>query len=82
MNIVAFVEGGILQSVIDLDAPKPELGIEYTVVDYDMFEEDPAEDIIERWRGYSPELQEYFKYKLPDEYEMFVEVIRNNQEKE
>jgi hypothetical protein len=78
---VIVVEGGIVQDVFALDASQPNgyRDLAHTLVDYDIFEGDPAEDIAARWNGFPGELQAYFAKHLPREYGMFQEAVKEAQ---
>lgn len=70
---VVVLEGGILQALFIVD-PKARRGfrdLSYTLVDYDIFEDETDEEIAERWNNFPPELQRYFQEKLPYEYGKF-----------
>ena len=76
-SLVVFVEGGIIQTLLALD-PRAKDGyreLEYELVDYDIFEGTPAEDIAEKWNSFSPELQLYFETRLTDERARFLAAV-------
>lgn len=75
--LIAFIEGGILQSLLRVDstAPKGYRFAEYELVDYDVFDTEGNEGIKEIWDGFSPELQAYFRDYLKAEYKKFQERI-------
>lgn len=77
-ELVVFVEGGIVQAVIDLNARRPEKGIEYEVMDYDVLDggNSPAE-IKEYFENRSKKLIAYMKRVLPREYERFQRAMQN-----
>jgi hypothetical protein len=79
-NLVVFVEGGIVQSVLRVDstAPKGYRFAEYELVDYDVFDSESGEDIKDIWDGFSPELQAYFRKHLKVECTKFHERIAKN----
>ena len=75
-NIVVFLEGGIVQAVVDTNARQPQKGIGYTVVDYDIFRElVTPQDIKEYFEGRGAKVIAYMKRYLPDEYARFQEAI-------
>jgi hypothetical protein len=74
--LAIFVEGGVVQDVGRVNADGF-LSAPYDLVDYDVFEEQEDQDIFLHWAGLSPEVQDYIRTKLPHEYEMFQERIRN-----
>jgi len=74
---VVFIEGGIVQSVLIVDA-KQKTGyweLPYEVVDYDTFDGSSNKEISEYWDGFSAELKNYFEKHLKSEYAMFQEAI-------
>ena len=76
-NLVVFVEGGLVQSVLRVDstAPKGYRFAEYELVDYDVFNTEGNEEIKGIWDGFSPELRAYFRDHLKTEYAKFQERI-------
>jgi hypothetical protein len=70
------VEGGVVQDVgrVNTDGF---LSVPYDLVDYDVLEEHEDHEIFLHWAGLSSAVQHYIRTKLPDEYKMFQERIRN-----
>ncbi len=79
MNIVVFVEGGIVQAVVDLDAEQPQKGIEYEVVDYDVLETEGPQDVKEYFDN-RPEAFAYIKRHLPNTYAYIKRAMRDGRE--
>jgi transposase len=76
MKIVVFIEGGLVTGVVDVDAPEPEKGIEYDIVDYDVLEGNSSTEVKEYFEGRDEATLEYMKRVLPDEYQLFVEASK------
>lgn len=74
-ELVVFVEGGIVQAVIDLNVRRPEKGIEYEVMDYDVLDGNTPEEIKEYWDNRSSKLKAYMKKTLTHEYGLFQRAI-------
>lgn len=74
--LAIFVEGGVVQDV-GRASTDGFLSVPYDLVDYDVLEEHEDHEIFLHWAGLSSAVQDYIRKKLPDEYEMFQERIRN-----
>jgi hypothetical protein len=74
---VITVEGGVVQDVFVPDASQPKgfRELEYTIMDYDIFESETNEDIAEYWNNFPPELRGYIEAKLPHEFKLFQDRI-------
>lgn len=74
--LVIVLEGGLCQDVFRIDSSGAAIDLTHTVLDWDQFEQDPAEDIADRFAGYPTEVKQYIRTKLPEVYEQFQEAIR------
>ena len=72
---VVFVEGGGVQAVLipDASALKGYREPVYELVDYDMFENEPDENIQNCWENFSTPLKDYFRKYLKEEVTKFAE---------
>jgi hypothetical protein len=73
MKIIVFLESGLVQGVVDADAVRPNEGIEYDVVDYDVFDGSSPEEIKEYFERRGDSTLEYMKQYLPEEFALFQE---------
>jgi hypothetical protein len=71
MKIIVFLEGGLVQGVVDADAVHPSEGIDYDVVDYDVLEDSSKEEIKDYFEHKEDSTREYMKKCLPEEYQLF-----------
>jgi len=65
-NIAVFIEGGLVEAVIDLAAPEKE--VPYEVIDWDVLENATPEEVREYLHNRSPELIDYIKVNLPNDF--------------
>ena len=79
---IVFVQGGIVQSIIypfpDAVADTPGTALDYDLIDYDIFEGTPDEEIAEYFLGRDESTRNYIKKNLPYEYKKFAEAIRRS----
>jgi hypothetical protein len=73
MKIIVFLEGGLVQGVVDADAVRPNEGIDYDVVDYDVFDGSSPEEIEDYFEHKEDSTRRYMKKYLPEEYARFQE---------
>lgn len=74
---IIFVEGGIVQDVI-YPIPsegKPFTDVAYDLIDYDILEGNPDEDVAEYFEHRSEATKQYMKKHLPAEYAKFKGAI-------
>jgi hypothetical protein len=78
-NVVVFVEGGIVQTVLRPNArtKKGYTFVDYEIVDYDVFQNSDT-DTAEMWDAFSSELKYYFKTRLKHEYRKFQKAVTGN----
>lgn len=72
---VIIIEGGLVQGYLQPLGKKGWVAPEYELLDFDMLEQDPPEDIVDRWNSFTPELQAYIQKFHEYEYGLFQEAI-------
>lgn len=75
--ITIFVEGGLVQAVVDTKRARPTRGIAYDVVDYDVLKQSPASEVRDYFQSLSTATVKYMKKHLPDEYARFIEYCKD-----
>jgi hypothetical protein len=79
---IIFLEGGLVQDVFypvpDPVTGRPFTAMEYDIIDYDIFDGTPDEEIAEYFQGRDESTRNYMKKNLPDEYKRFADAVRRH----
>ena len=79
---VIIIEGGLVQGFLAPEGKEGWTSPMYELIDFDMFDGTPAEDIVDQWNCFTPQLQAYIEKFHQFEYDQFMRAVQEIDERE